>query len=198
MTLARKLATGAALVVVAGVALYQAKENRRLRHEIQALQLHVGTLEERNTALESDLNLATNRLLGVLSSVQSQTTELLRLRGEVGGLKRAAQEQSMARGREQPRTPPEANEATLTEADLDAEQQEFLTEMTKNVATKNSVADISRLKDSLVRWDELFAGNTNMFPGKMQAVLPILKQRVIERVAELEAEAAKDASGQTR
>lgn len=82
--------------------------------------------------------------------------------------------------------------------ELDTEQRKFLTEMTENIKTKNSVADINRLKDSLVRWDELFANNTNMFPGKMQAVIPIIKQRVIERVAELETEAAKNGSGRTR
>ncbi len=187
--------TWAALVVLAGSLLYQSVENHRLRNEIQVLQQHVGQLEERNAALDSDYNLATNRLVAALSTAQSQTTELLRLRGEVSGLKRAVQEQAKARGQEQMLT---ANEATKTKADLDAEQRKFLSEMTENIRTKNSVADINRLKDSLVRWEELFANNTNMFPGKMQAVIPIIKQRVIERVAELETEAAKNDTGQTR
>ena len=90
---------------------------------------------------------------------------------------------------------PTANEAAQTEADLDAEQSKFVADMTENIKTKNSVDDINRLKDTLARWNTL---STNMVPAKMWPVLPTLKQRVVERVAELEIEAANNDSGQTR
>jgi hypothetical protein len=55
--------------------------------------------------------------------------------------------------------------------------------MTVNIKTKNSVADLDRLRDTLAQWDELV---TNMGPAKMAAVVLALKQLVVERVMELE------------
>ena len=73
----------------------------------------------------------------------------------------------------------------VEEAALNDEQRKMLEEWTSNLMTRNSVADIDRLKDSLVRWDELF-----MDPAEpeMKPVFAILKERVRERIAAFEAE----------
>jgi hypothetical protein len=117
---------------------------------------------------------------------QVQTAELLRLRGEVGRLNRIIQEQPKTVGGKKRNVA--TSEAVQSALSADEEQEKFLADWTDAIKTKNSVADIERLKDTLARWDEL---STNMFPAKMAPVGPILKQRVIERVAELEIEAAK-------
>jgi len=75
-----------------------------------------------------------------------------------------------------------------TEPHLNENQRKVLDEWTHGIKTRNSVADIERLKDSLARWDELF---TNPSPPEMKPVFAILKERVKERLAELEAEAAR-------
>ena len=76
--------------------------------------------------------------------------------------------------------------ADRPEADLNEEQLEMLAEMTLNLKTGNTVADIDRWKDSLQGWAELF---TSPAPPEMKPVFAALKDRVRERIAELEAEA---------
>ena len=72
------------------------------------------------------------------------------------------------------------------EVGLNEEQRRMLEEWTFNIKTKNSVADIDRLKDSLKRWDELFIKPS---APEMKPVFVILKERVKERLTELEKEA---------
>jgi hypothetical protein len=72
-------------------------------------------------------------------------------------------------------------EDALTES-----QRKVLDDWTHGLKTRNSVADIGRLKDSVNRWDELFMDPA---PPELKPVFAILKGRVQERIAELEAEA---------
>ena len=92
---------------------------------------------------------------------------------------RVAEEQS-------PPTLDEPERLKKAEAQLTAEQQAHLQELSLKVKTGNSVADINRLKDSLSRWDELFITPA---PAELKPVYAILKERVRERLAELELEA---------
>ena len=72
---------------------------------------------------------------------------------------------------------------TWTETDLDDEQRQALKQWTDGLNTGNSAADLDRLKKSLQRWDELF---TNPAPPKLKPVFAILKERLKERIVELE------------
>ena len=72
---------------------------------------------------------------------------------------------------------------TWTETDLDDEQRKALKQWTDGLNTGNSAADLDRLKDSLQRWDELFM---NPAPAKLKPVFAILKERLKERIVELE------------
>ena len=58
-----------------------------------------------------------------------------------------------------------------------------LADWTTKLKTGNSVADLARLKDSLERWDELFMKPA---PEDQKPVFAILKERLKERIAELE------------
>jgi len=71
---------------------------------------------------------------------------------------------------------------------LNEELKHYLAQMTENIKTKNSVADLDRLRDTLARWDELV---TNMVPASMAPVIPALRRKVAERVTELEVEAGQ-------
>jgi hypothetical protein len=68
---------------------------------------------------------------------------------------------------------------------LTRDQLAHLDELTQKLKTGNSVADIDRLKNSLNRWDELFM---NPAPADVKPVYAIFKDRVKERIAELEIE----------
>jgi len=72
---------------------------------------------------------------------------------------------------------------TWTETDLDDEQRQALKQWTDGLNTGNSAADLDRLKKSLQRWDELFMSPA---PPKLKPVLAILKERLKERIVELE------------
>ena len=72
---------------------------------------------------------------------------------------------------------------TWTETDLDEEQRKALKQWTDGLNTGNSAVDLDRLKDSLQRWDELFM---NPAPPKMKPVFAILKERLKDRIVELE------------
>jgi hypothetical protein len=87
-----------------------------------------------------------------------------------------------------------ANRVHQPEDDLNDAQRKSLEDWTSKLKTGNSVADIGRLKDSLKRWDELFM---NPASAEMKPVFAILKERVRERIAELELE-AKSKLGHSR
>ena len=117
---------------------------------------------------------------------EEQSRELLRLRGEVGVLRRqlitAALEQA-ADQRPKQRLSREQTEA-LTQADFNEEQLKSLVDLTSKLETGNSVADLAGLKDSLERYDELFMDRA---AAEHKPVLAVLKERLKERIAELEA-----------
>jgi hypothetical protein len=119
----------------------------------------------------------------VPSLAGEQAQELLRLRGEVGVLRRqlatALNQESKEQAKQQP-LPEQAG--SWTEADLNEEQRKSLAQWTSKLMTGNSIADLARLKDSLERWDELFM---NPAPAEQKPVFAILKERLKERIAEL-------------
>ncbi len=77
--------------------------------------------------------------------------------------------------------------ARRPEESFNEEQRKEFDRWAQGIQTRNSVADIDRLKDSLKRWDELFM---NPASPEMKPVFAALKERAKERLAELEKEAA--------
>ena len=91
MTTIQKIAVTAALTVSVGVGIYQAKEAAKARTEVQTLQQQQEPLAEQVRQLQKDLATANNRpsdAAGDLSKINGNNLELLKLRGEVGVLRR--------------------------------------------------------------------------------------------------------------
>ncbi len=95
MTTLQKAVLVATLVAVVGTGIYQVREVSILRRRVEALQLAQAPLVEQNAQLKSDNESLANRLAQAdkLSYVSSdRLRELLRLRGEVGVLRRQQRE----------------------------------------------------------------------------------------------------------
>jgi RNA polymerase sigma factor (sigma-70 family) len=92
MTTLQKTITAAALALAAGTGIYAVHQSSQLRDQVQTLQQEQAPLSARIQQLEEERNRATNQLAAFrdenarLKSGQS-TTELLKLRGEVGKLR---------------------------------------------------------------------------------------------------------------
>ncbi|MEY2427743.1 MAG: hypothetical protein QOJ40_628 [Verrucomicrobiota bacterium] len=100
MTKLQKTLITAALVVVAGAAIYEALQARQLREQNQALQQQQTPLAGQIQQLRRERDDATNRLAALadeLANAKKNPSEVLKLRGEVGALrqeKAAADSQS--------------------------------------------------------------------------------------------------------
>ena len=184
---AQKVLIAMALAALVGIVAYQARQNLHLRQQIERLQQQQEPLAEQNRYLENQLTNITNQLADANQRFQHDTTDLLRLRAENARLKSTSGQPTRALDQTltQERIAADAD-ASVPEASLNEEQKRYLAEMAVNIKTKNSVADLNRLRDTLARWDTLI---TTMVPPEMAAVIPALKQLVVERVAELEKEA---------
>jgi len=180
------------LVVVAGlgvfvvVVVYQRESINALTAETamlrQQVQQQVAVSKQSNDQIEP---LGADGSNSTPSLTEEQSRELLRLRGQVGVLRRQLADTLAQAVNEQSkqRVAPEQTGA-LTKADFDNEQLQSLIELTSKVETGTSAADLARLKDSFERWDELFM---NRASAEHKPVLAVLKERVKERISELEA-----------
>lgn len=181
------------LVVVVGlgaivaVMIYQRARIHRLTEEAAMLREQLRQQASLRDESSEGRKLQANDGLGVNSGrffAGEQSLELLRLRGEVGVLRRQLAEALDQAAKEQVKQRLSPQQAGIwTEADLNDEQRKSLADWTSKLKTGNSVADLGRLKDSLERWDELFM---NSAPAEQKPVFAILKERLKERIAELE------------
>ena len=91
MTTLQKTIIGAALVAAVGTGIYQAHQTSALRREVQSLQRQrdqLGELATENERLSKSLAQAN----GARKLSEDQFSELMRLRGEVGGLRKQNQQ----------------------------------------------------------------------------------------------------------
>jgi RNA polymerase sigma factor (sigma-70 family) len=105
MTTLQKTIIGAALAAVVGTGIYEARQASRLRDEVQMLQQQQAPLTEQIAQLKSDNEGLSNRVAqanGSPSLSSDQWRELLRLRGEVGVLRRQQRELERAAATTQP------------------------------------------------------------------------------------------------
>ncbi|HTB86255.1 MAG TPA: sigma-70 family RNA polymerase sigma factor [Candidatus Sulfotelmatobacter sp.] len=112
MTTLQKTLITATLAVVAGAGVYEDRQAARLNEQNQALQQQEAPLTEQIQKLQNDFADATNRLAGLLAEnarlqSNSNQTELLKLRGEVGVLRQnAATMQTLQEQNQKLRTQP--------------------------------------------------------------------------------------------
>jgi RNA polymerase sigma factor (sigma-70 family) len=92
MNVIQKTAITAALAIVAGAGIYQARQAAELREQNRTLQRQMAPLTEELQQLEHERDAATNRLGSLLAETErmksgQNTRELLKLRGEVGRMR---------------------------------------------------------------------------------------------------------------
>ena len=104
MTALQKTIVTATIAVLAGAGIYEARQASQLRDQVQTLQQQQTPLAEQVQQLQSERDTATNGLAFLADEVQrlkDNSTELLKLRGEVG-LLRAANNRSRDSATNQP------------------------------------------------------------------------------------------------
>jgi RNA polymerase sigma factor (sigma-70 family) len=87
MTTLQKTLVTATVALLAGAGIYEARQAAQLRDQVQTLQQQQAPLEEQVRQLQQERENNTNRIAGLiedLANSKKNTTELLRLRGEVG------------------------------------------------------------------------------------------------------------------
>jgi HEAT repeat protein len=91
MTTLQKTVITATLAIVAGVGIYEARQNSQLREQVQTLQQQQAPLAEQIQQLSQALIDATNKITALREDnerLNRNTDELLKLRGVVGVLRR--------------------------------------------------------------------------------------------------------------
>lgn len=93
MTTLQKTVVTATIAVLAGAGIYEARQAAQLRGQVQTLQQQQAPLSQHNADLNQALMDATNQLAALRADnerLNQNTTELLKLRGEVGLLRKNA------------------------------------------------------------------------------------------------------------
>jgi hypothetical protein len=118
MTTLQKTIVTTTVAVLAGAGIYEARQASQLRNQVQMLQEQQAPLTEQIAQLQHELDDATNRLAGSteeLANAKRNNLDLLKLRGEVGLLRRQTN-QLGGLLKEAARKPPEpATEASENE-----------------------------------------------------------------------------------
>jgi hypothetical protein len=92
MTTLQKAVIAASLAVVAGTGIYGVHQASRLRDQVQTLRQSQAPLAEQIQRLQRERDAATNRVASLsaeIASLRTNAAELLKLRGQVAGLKTA-------------------------------------------------------------------------------------------------------------
>jgi RNA polymerase sigma factor (sigma-70 family) len=116
MTTLQKTVIGATLAVAIGAGVYQARQASTLRSQVQTLQQQQAPLAEQLRQLTQALTEATNQVAALREGnerVNRTPLELLKLRGEVGVLRRQAADATNAKSR--PAQPPLSTEREYCE-----------------------------------------------------------------------------------
>jgi RNA polymerase sigma factor (sigma-70 family) len=108
MTTLQKTIVGATLVAAVGTGIYEARQASQLRDQVQTLQQQQAPLAEQIAQLKSDNESLSNRVVQANRSPSlssERLRELLKLRGEVGVLRRQQRELEQAAAAAQSRIP---------------------------------------------------------------------------------------------
>lgn len=114
MTALQKTIVTATIAILAGAGIYEARQAAQLRDQVQTLQQNQAPMAAQIQQLQSERDDATNRVVLLreeLGKAKSNNSELLKLRGEVGMLRRELAEVSNAKTT----AVIAANEATMTD-----------------------------------------------------------------------------------
>ncbi|MDR3458035.1 MAG: sigma-70 family RNA polymerase sigma factor [Verrucomicrobiae bacterium] len=172
-TLQKTLVT-AAIAIVAGAGLYQARQATRLREQNQVLLQQQAPLAAKISQLEQDLSRTTNRLASLtadLARAQVNNSELLKLRGIAGVARRATGEAEQLRLQLAHQTS-EAGTNLLTGAMVDAMKQAMAQQvegrLSRLAASLQLTADQTNAIREILRQQAqtMSAGMQQAFSGK--------------------------------
>ncbi len=148
MTTLQKTVITTTLAVVAGVGIYEARQASQLREQVQTLQQQQAPLTEQIEHFQSEHDEASNtlaRLKEELAKNQQSSSELLKLRGEVGLLRRQAQESKQVQAKLN--QPP-----ALNDYPADVEEQQKRMQLGKMIDGKNYSAQLFTFADKNQGW----------------------------------------------
>ncbi len=150
MTTLQKAIIGTTLAVAAGAGIYEARQASQLRDQVQALQQQQAPLSEQILQLERERNSSAQRIAALQNENQrlnNNTTELLKLRGTVGALKR------------------QLAETTKTSVKVATSPQDDGKTFTPEEASKQEgIAKMTYARDWLLAFHEYAAQNNGQFP----------------------------------
>jgi RNA polymerase sigma factor (sigma-70 family) len=155
MTTLQKALIAAAVAVLAGAGIYEAKQAAQLRAQVQTLQDQQAPLAAQIQELQKERDDATNRLASAAgkTAAKPNPAELLKLRGEVGALR---QEKQIAG------------------------EKSALNKLTANPATKKMLRDQQKMGMSVIYKD--FAKQLNLTPAMTDKLNDLLADSVMDDV----------------
>ncbi len=191
MTTLQKTLMTAALAVVAGAGIYEARQAAQLREQNQALQRQQGSLSDQLQQLRRERDDATNRvavLTDEVAGLKKNASELLKLRGEVGVLHRekavADSQNTVSKALADPETRKTIREHNKMVASgiyselakrlqLTPEQTGHFNDLLADHAMDNIDLVMQALRDgkSQVEVRQIFSASDAAFQGKVQALL---------------------------
>lgn len=126
MTTLQKTLVTATVAVLAGAGIYEARQAAQLRDQVQSLQQQQAPLAEQNRQLQLEQSEATNQLSALsdeLAKTKTNNLELLRLRSEVGLLRKQT---NLLAGLQQPRATNSTATASANNPSEDKTSQELI------------------------------------------------------------------------
>ena len=148
MTALQKTIVTATLAVLAGAGIYEARQAAQLREQVQTLQQQQAPLVEQIGQLQSERDEATNSLALLkeeLAKNRQSSSELLKLRGEVGLLRKQAQESKQAQAK--PNQP-----TAVDDYPADILEQQKRMQLGKMIDGKNYSAQLFTFADKNQGW----------------------------------------------
>ncbi len=131
MTALQKTLVTATIAVLAGVGLYEARKASQLRDQVQMLHQQQAPMAEQIQQLQSERDDATNRFASAADEnnrLKQNSAELLKLRGEVAGLRRTVTETAKSQ-HANPEKPLPSSQANL----LSFAKEEMQTQATNTI-----------------------------------------------------------------
>ncbi|MCO5053604.1 MAG: RNA polymerase sigma factor [Verrucomicrobiae bacterium] len=162
MTALQKAIVTTTIAILAGVGIHEARQNSKLREQNQQRQ---GLLHEQIQRIDAALMDATNRLANLRDEnarLSRNADELLRLRGEIGTLRRS-----------------------LREAENDGENLRLRQEVSQLEAMWNNWTNSTYFNNPYFQRDEWVERGTAEPINTLQTMLSAIKQRDDQRLAQL-------------
>jgi len=162
MTTLQKTLITATIAVVAGAGIYEARQAATMRSQVQTLQQQQAPLAQQLRQLQQDRDEARNQLAGLLAEnarlkSDAGQTELLKLRGEIGRLRRVTAPDRMAGVNSESASPPPSAHTNQV-----SQEDQFILKRTHAVDTMGAL---------LTAIEHYAAGNNGQYPESLDQLI---------------------------